>query len=280
MKKILFLLCCVTYFSGVCQTTTNGYSAVYEFMHMQDTIKKSDWLKERYLLVFNEKGSKFISYPDFIYDSLFAKLRNNESSMTEADRSMLSKSANEESSVESFYQNFSENKFTYVVRWITGMIAIPQDVPSFNWELIDSTKTVNGLQCSKAQGFWRGRYYTAWYARSVPTKSGPWKASGLPGLIVSLYDSKNEVRWQLAKLYKPSQPETVKLPEKIAVITQKQFDDMIASARRDVQGYLKANTGAAGSSSGALNSITISVNPGSTEKVNTASYPDNPIERP
>ena len=55
------------------------------------------------------------------------------------------------------------------------------------WEISDSTKTIIGYECVKAECDWRGRRWTAWFAPEIPVQDGPWKLCGLPGLILEAY---------------------------------------------------------------------------------------------
>ena len=53
-----------------------------------------------------------------------------------------------------------------------------------NWEIEDSAKTILGYECVMATADYHGRKWTAWFAPEIPIQDGPWKLSGLPGLIL------------------------------------------------------------------------------------------------
>lgn len=57
------------------------------------------------------------------------------------------------------------------------------------WEITDSTKTVLGYDCIKATANYHGRNWTAWFAPDIPLQEGPWKLTGLPGLILEASES-------------------------------------------------------------------------------------------
>lgn len=65
----------------------------------------------------------------------------------------------------------------------------------FNWVFIDETKIIDSIKCKKAITNFRGRNYTAWFAEEIPIFDGPHKFSGLPGLIIELYDSELKYYW-------------------------------------------------------------------------------------
>lgn len=56
------------------------------------------------------------------------------------------------------------------------------------WELADSTKTILGYECFKAETDYHGRHWTAWFTPEIPISDGPWKFHGTPGLILEVTD--------------------------------------------------------------------------------------------
>lgn len=61
------------------------------------------------------------------------------------------------------------------------------------WKIEEETKTIAGINVQKARCYFRGRYFTAWFAPSIKLNNGPWKLGGLPGLILEAYDDEREV---------------------------------------------------------------------------------------
>lgn len=57
------------------------------------------------------------------------------------------------------------------------------------WEISDSTKTVLGYDCVMATANYHGRDWTAWFTPDIPLQEGPWKLTGLPGLILEASES-------------------------------------------------------------------------------------------
>ncbi|MDR0836600.1 MAG: GLPGLI family protein, partial [Tannerella sp.] len=78
-----------------------------------------------------------------------------------------------------------------------------EDLGSQKWELQKDTLTVCGYLCKKAQTFFRGRHYVAWYAPEIPFSEGPWKFNGLSGLILKINDTKNQVAFECSAIVKP-----------------------------------------------------------------------------
>ena len=61
----------------------------------------------------------------------------------------------------------------------------------FQWELQDGDTIICNYPCKKAMTNFRGRIWTVWYSLDLPFNDGPWKFHGLPGLILSAYDSES-----------------------------------------------------------------------------------------
>lgn len=52
------------------------------------------------------------------------------------------------------------------------------------WTVCDSVKNILGYDCIMAYADYHGRHWTVWFAPEIPLSDGPWKLSGLPGLIL------------------------------------------------------------------------------------------------
>lgn len=71
-----------------------------------------------------------------------------------------------------------------------------------NWKLTNESKKVKDLTLQKATTHYGGRDWTAWFTKEIPFQEGPYKFHGLPGLIVELYDDKNDYKFDLVKSVK------------------------------------------------------------------------------
>lgn len=56
-----------------------------------------------------------------------------------------------------------------------------------NWILTNETKIIRGYESQKAEIAFGGRTWEAWYTKEIPFQNGPYKFSGLPGLIMEIY---------------------------------------------------------------------------------------------
>lgn len=70
------------------------------------------------------------------------------------------------------------------------------------WILLPETKKIADYICHKAQMRFRGRNYIAWYTKEIPISDGPYKFAGLPGLVLELYDDKENFVFTLSGITK------------------------------------------------------------------------------
>lgn len=101
-----------------------------------------------------------------------------------------------------------------------------EDIPTIDWKLEEGTREVLGYECHKATARWRGREWTAWYS-DIPYSDGPWKFTGLPGLILSLEDSTGEHKFKAVGLKKDEFPfGTIKKSNPIRT-NRKKYEDLL-----------------------------------------------------
>lgn len=55
---------------------------------------------------------------------------------------------------------------------------------NIKWRILEEKDTILGYECRKAEGKYGGRNWIVRFSESLPTKFGPWRLQGLPGLIL------------------------------------------------------------------------------------------------
>jgi GLPGLI family protein len=83
---------------------------------------------------------------------------------------------------------------------------------TINWKLSNDKKVILGYNCQKATGDFAGRTFEAWFTSELPYAFGPWKLNGLPGLILSANDTKNELSFVCREISKNTDPEDLVTP--------------------------------------------------------------------
>lgn len=83
---------------------------------------------------------------------------------------------------------------------LVGMSLLTYKQPVITgWKLINESKIINTIHCKKAELSYRGRNWTAWYSTEIPFPYGPYKFSGLPGLIIKIADETGDFDFELVK---------------------------------------------------------------------------------
>ena len=205
MKKPLIIFSFIITLSSIAvfsqeKELDNAYlRCQYAHNYMNDTVQQST-RKDLFILQIGRNISKCYSYYTFQIDSLTKtpdgdKVWNDIFTKSLQDRR---KHGSKEKFLDSFprrrstayvYKNYPKGKMT-VTDALGGDHVIYEDtLNAQNWTIKDSTKIVLGYACQQATSNFRGRQWTAWFTTDVPVSDGPWKFSGLPGLIMEVYDT-------------------------------------------------------------------------------------------
>lgn len=81
------------------------------------------------------------------------------------------------------------------------------------WELHPEVRIIENYHCQKASIKKYGRNFIAWFTKEVPINDGPYKFSGLPGLIIELYDTKGHYHFQLINYQKKNDGFSFEVPQ-------------------------------------------------------------------
>lgn len=145
--------------------------------------------KDDYILYCNREKSLFLIEPN-IEAEIASHAFSEDQWNSEKDKIWITKDLNK-SKVTQYAKSIQLNCYV-----------IEEAVHPMKWKIEKETKTIAGVNVQKARCYFRGRYFTAWFAPSIQMKNGPWKLGGLPGLILEAYDDKKEV-WFLFESIKP-----------------------------------------------------------------------------
>lgn len=104
------------------------------------------------------------------------------------------------------YTNFPQGKRTVQnVLFTDHYIYTEENIPQ-KWFITSDTLTILGYSCHKAKCSYRGRDYEAWFTIDIPTDKGPWKFSGLPGLILKVQDSRQHYIFEIQSIKVEKRP--------------------------------------------------------------------------
>jgi len=93
---------------------------------------------------------------------------------------------------------------------------------TMDWKILPETVKIGDYNTQKAEVNFAGRTWFAWFTTDIPFQDGPYKFSGLPGLIVKVEDSKGDFSFDLKETKKINNIATFE--ERGATITLKRKD--------------------------------------------------------
>ncbi|MDR3339366.1 MAG: GLPGLI family protein [Candidatus Symbiothrix sp.] len=159
----------------------------------QDVQQPTRKTKDRMLLQIGNKISKFYNYTRFISDSIMRNQILSDASMA----SILAGGRGKRGNIcYEIFKGYPEKKNTYVEAIFIDYFYYEENIEAPDWRLLSDTMTVLGYICKKAVCTFCCRDYEAWYAPKIPLREGPWKFTGLPGLILKVSDTKNEIKFE------------------------------------------------------------------------------------
>jgi len=183
-------------FASIICKSQKSFSTEYEARYTLDyKLIKSE--KESrlttFILLMNNKESYFKSMNVYVGDSLmyYKKIKENENSLNNLK----------------YTSEYPENIGTtlgkiYVTSPISEGFAAYEESNNINWKLVNEFKTIGNAKCQKAITTKYGRSWIAYFNPKIPLNFGPYKFNKLPGLIVELYDDKDEFHYKLYKFKK------------------------------------------------------------------------------
>lgn len=209
---IIFLSGCIT--SALYSQNVEPIIAkvMYKFSHKRDTTNLDNIYTESMILLLSKSSSVYKSYDRSVHDSvLLEKIKKGGGNNIEPPSTKLGSGTEiylYPIEKKAYQQDFLINKYIY-----------PIDYPTIHWRIVNDTISIAGLKCQKAIGNWKGRTYEVWFCPKIPFSFGPWKLSGLPGLIIKAWDQKKQVMFDFVEISKYSGNDILNQPSKSVIKT-------------------------------------------------------------
>mgnify|MGYP003621312519 FL=1 len=99
-------------------------------------------------------------------------------------------------------KDLKSNIYIYQSKIYTDKFQFESKIPIIKWILEKETKNILGYKSKKATCDFGGRSWIAWYTEEIPLDNGPYIFQGLPGLILEIEDTKNNLNFTVQKIGK------------------------------------------------------------------------------
>jgi len=204
---LLFLLC----FKNISAQEKAIAKVHYLFNHVNDTAHREQPLRDEVVVYLGKNSAFYKSFSDErVKESISAqKLAADFTGHLTIDMNTTA--------IKNAYIIYPEKRKLIDIESISSSFdAYAKEAPYENqqWELSDETKMIGNYLCQKATTTFKGRNYIVWFTSEIPFSFGPWKLHGLPGLILSAHDDKNEVSFEYAgfETLKEKEPTLIEIP--------------------------------------------------------------------
>ncbi|SPY36000.1 GLPGLI family protein [Porphyromonas cangingivalis] len=167
--------------------------------------------------------------------------------------------------LEDVYKNYSTKRSKIVFRSIFSgpVYHYEEDTDLMKWTLQPEKRQILSYSCQRATTSFAGRNYEAWFTYDIPMPNGPWKFGGLPGLILSLRETRDHFVFECVAVQKPKQERQIKhWLWKYEPITRRQLLKLKKTMYLNTYNYcISIGQDIAGDPTEAKNKLTFTYNP-------------------
>lgn len=186
MLRLLFLLLATSLFG-------QNYRFVYEYKFRPDIVIKDSLVTDYMNLDTDGKQSYFYNAAKFEKDSAYASTKDSKvfSEFKNYDRNLTY----------TIHKIYSPKSVKFYDKFQTANLVIKENqFPE--WKIKNDFKKIGEINCQRAVAEYRGRIWEAWFSKDYAISDGPYKFSGLPGLVVQINDTEKDHEFNLIQIKK------------------------------------------------------------------------------
>ena len=209
-----------------------SYKAAYQLEFQEDSTDENSIKSETGVLYLSEEQSRYSSLGKAVKDSL--------ENMTNPVSMRMDEYNHMTDFKYKIFKNYKENELILAEKVFQYELKYKQDLKQIDWEIQQENKEILGFSVQKATGSFAGRNYIAWFAPELPFSDGPYKFSGLPGLILEISDLKNHYHFSLTAFQKLANPVDKLLNlDNYKTVSQQELDQVRDDYNRDPIGTMQ-----------------------------------------
>ncbi len=174
--------------------------------YLPDSVNVNYVRQEEMLLFLGKNRSIFIPKNEYLRDSIFKDFKKKGISPDIQLMMGLNKTLVDEVIVKNYPRT---GEITVANNMLEKYMYLDKMISPSVWKLEEKEKEILGFLCQGASIQYRGRNYLAWFSPEISASDGPYKFSGLPGLIFNIEDSKGHYRFELLSIKKMNNSDKV-----------------------------------------------------------------------
>lgn len=222
MYKLLLLLM-------MSMASAQSYRFVYEYKMKPDAVKKDSVITDYMNLDTDGKRSYFYNSVKYERDSTYAA--------TSDFKDLIQAKSYDQNLSYIIEKDYVSKKINFYDNFKTVNILIPE-TESPKWKIEKEFAKINDMNCQKATADYHGRTWEAWFSREYPVNDGPYKFSGLPGLVIRLKDGGNDHVFNLIQIKKINVLPVIlpKSPKQMTLAEYKKAMNNYTFTNEDIEG--------------------------------------------
>ncbi len=208
---ILFFLCLFIHSLTLADHNKVIFEVRYELKYQPDSTDNKIINSEDMLLWIGMNKSMFFPYLTYDSDSVWNTFegldiisRNERSSEIEKGISRFKFY---------IYKEYSSGNIDNYHHIFGDTYNFNESMNDFKWEMHNEFEDYHGYNCQKASTYFGGRQWEVWFTKEIPISDGPYKFSGLPGLILKARDTRNHYVFELVHIKNAESYKNIYLPD-------------------------------------------------------------------
>lgn len=214
-RTIIILLCSIFHLGAFSQTKDSVLVSVHYIAHFHEYVEQSEETTDEMILDILTGQTAFYSRwkqkRDEIADSVLHQAHGNFYDVIEEQRKYPRGRVGWR-----IYTNTPQKGERLVTDQIFKTFYYTEKIEPVQWKLLDKDTTIIEYPCHAASCSFRGHQWTVYYTQEIPFSVGPWKLSGLPGVILYAYDHTSKCTFEGIEVRKGSR--IFKMPDLKKVI--------------------------------------------------------------